>query len=215
MFLKSKHPAEKNNLKNNLENNLKNDFPPLVLPGAHVHLRPPRPDDFYEWVTLRTKNKTYLTPYEPAWDDNYETPIFFAQRIRRQLRDWNADRAYSFLIFKNDTGAMIGGMNVNEVSRGAAQYASLGYWIDESHQGLGYMAETMRLIVGFCFERLHLNRVNAACLAHNLRSHNVLLRAGFVKEGFAESYIEINGSHQDHVLFGLTRTRWDDHNRKF
>ena len=203
-----KRQPKKSNLKNNSENDLKNDFPPLVLTGFRIHLRPPRPEDFHEWVTLRTRNRAYLTPFEPCWDENYQTPIYFVQRIRRQLREWNADRGYSFLIFKNDSGAMIGGMNVNHVCRGAAQYASLGYWIDESHQGQGLMTETIRLIVDFCFEKIHLTRVNAACLVHNTPSHRALMRAGFLQEGLARDYIEINGRLQDHILFGLPRALW-------
>jgi ribosomal-protein-alanine N-acetyltransferase len=71
------------------------------------------------------------------------------------------------------------------------------------------MTESLRLINDFCFERVKLNRIHAACLVHNTRSHNTLLRAGFVKEGFAARYIEINGQYQDHILFGLTRACWD------
>ena len=103
---------------------------------------------------------------------------------------------------------MIGGMNVNNICRGAAQYATLGYWISEDHQGQGYMSEALRLTLQFCFERLKLHRVNAACLPNNARSENLLRRAGFKHEGFAEKYISINGAWRDHVLYGLNVENW-------
>jgi metal-dependent amidase/aminoacylase/carboxypeptidase family protein len=38
---------------------------------------------------------------------------------------------------------------------------------------------------------------------------DVLEKNGFAEEGFAESYLQINGKWEDHVLFGLTRERYD------
>ena len=46
----------------------------------------------------------------------------------------------------------------------------------------------------------------AACLQHNLASMRVLERVGFSREGFARSYLRINGRWQDHVLFALIET---------
>jgi ribosomal-protein-alanine N-acetyltransferase len=37
----------------------------------------------------------------------------------------------------------------------------------------------------------------------------VLEKNGFVEEGFAERYLQIDGRWEDHVLMGLTRERWD------
>jgi hypothetical protein len=34
-------------------------------------------------------------------------------------------------------------------------------------------------------------------------------RTVFVEEGFAENYLQIDGRWADHVLFGLTRERYD------
>ena len=37
----------------------------------------------------------------------------------------------------------------------------------------------------------------------------MLEKNGFVEEGFAEKYLQINGRWEDHVLFGLTRERYE------
>ena len=35
--------------------------------------------------------------------------------------------------------------------------------------GKGYMAAAVRAVIGFAFDTLHLNRIEAACLPHNQR----------------------------------------------
>ncbi len=101
-------------------------------------------------------------------------------------------------------------MNINNICRGSARHASLGYWIAQKYQSQGYMSEAMRLSIKFCFETLHLHRINASCLLHNERSKNLILRAGFAEEGMAKKYLKIDGKWQDHLLFGLTVEDWEE-----
>jgi ribosomal-protein-alanine N-acetyltransferase len=173
-----------------------------ILVGRDVILRPAIEGDRHEWLLLRAKNKDYLQPYEPAWPHDALTPEFYERRLARTIRDWQEDRSYSFLIFHKDTGDMIGGININNVIRGAAQFASIGYWIDEEMQGHGYMFQAAKEVVSFCFDTISLSRINAACMPHNIKSKNLLLKLGFTEEGFANNYLQINGKREDHILFG-------------
>jgi ribosomal-protein-alanine N-acetyltransferase len=58
-------------------------------------------------------------------------------------------------------------------------------------------------VTRFCFGRLGLHRVEAACLPTNEASRAVLTKAGFQQEGLARAYLRINGAWRDHLLFGL------------
>lgn len=187
-------------------------MPDTRLQGERVFMCPPSIDHQDEWVTLRQKNKTHLKPFEPLWPADTASVDYYQRRLARQTREWVLDRAQSFLIFKNDGNQIIGGMNINNICRGAAQYASLGYWIDQDHEGQGYMAGALDITLGHCFGELKLHRVHASCLPHNERSKRSLLRAGFEEEGFAKNYLEINGSWQDHILFGLTIEKFNSQN---
>ena len=183
-------------------------MPMVLLDGVRVFLRPPSLEDFQSWVFIRRRNKAYLEPFEPRWSAQWYARDFFERRLARQARSWHVGQAQSFLIFKKDH-TLIGGMNVNNICRGAAQYASLGYWIDEDHQGQGYMSEALALTVAHCFGNLNLNRIHGACLVHNERSRNLLVRAGFTKEGLARKYLQIDCLWQDHILYGLTQEDWE------
>jgi ribosomal-protein-alanine N-acetyltransferase len=46
-------------------------------------------------------------------------------------------------------------------------------------------------------------------LPHNQASRRVLEKNGFHEEGYAEHYLQIDGKWADHVLFALTRERWE------
>ena len=185
-------------------------LPKIVLSGPRVYICPPQPEHCMQWINVRKRNQVHLASLEPAWPKDALNPSFFKKRLKRQIQQWKADDAYPFLILKNSDEAdtLIGGVNINHVCRGAAQYASLGYWLDRDHQGQGLMSEAMKLILRFSFETLHLHRMNAAVLPDNTKSISLLERNGFKQEGFAEKYIRINGEWQDHILFGLPYERW-------
>ncbi len=185
------------------------ELPDVSLDGSRVHLRPPRLEDWPYWVEVRLRNHKHLKPFEPTWPKSCLSEDFFKRRLLRQFYEWESDRGRFFLIFKEGEESLIGGININNIFRGAAQYASLGYWIDERYEGQGYMGEALRLSIQYCFEEIGLERLNAACLDHNKRSRKLLLRAGFEEEGRAKKYMQIDGRRQDHVLYGLAAEDWE------
>ena len=54
------------------------------------------------------------------------------------------------------------------------------------------------------FEELALHRVQAAVIPRNAGSIRVLEKAGLRCEGFAERYLLIDGTWEDHILFAVT-----------
>jgi len=185
-----------------------NLFPDIMLQSERIFMRPPMLEDWQEWASVRAHNKDRIQPFEPQWSQQFQSEDLFERRIHRQAHEWELGRANAFLIFKNRDQSLIGGVNINNICRGAAHFAAIGYWVDKEHEGQGYMSEALGLTLEYCFEMLQLHRVNASCLPHNTRSKNTLLKAGFKEEGFAEKYLEIDGKWQDHILFGLPIENW-------
>ena len=181
-----------------------------VLKGFRIYLRPPQLSDYQQWFNVRQRNADYLQPWEPTWPEGCLDQEFFKRRFRRQMQDWQYDRAYSFLIFSAQDDVLLGGVILNHVVRGVTQQATLGYWIDEDMQGQGLMAEALRLAMRYGFQDLSIHRFNAACLPDNERSARLLLKLGFTEEGLARNYIRINGDWHDHRLFGYCVEDWND-----
>jgi ribosomal-protein-alanine N-acetyltransferase len=175
------------------------------LEGRRVFLRPPRDADWRAWAELRGASREFLMPWEPVWPADALGRAAFRRRVRMVGMEWRDDLGYSWLMFRRGDGALLGGITLSNVRRGVAQSGSLGYWIGEPHAHRGYMTEALQVLLPYVFDRIGLHRIEAACLPHNTASRGLLTKLGFAEEGYARQYLRINGSWQDHVLYGLLK----------
>ncbi|MDA9558864.1 GNAT family N-acetyltransferase [Alphaproteobacteria bacterium] len=178
-------------------------FSKKKLSGERIFLRPPKRRDALKWQKLRMASKSFLVPWEPAWDASSCSRRAFIRYFKNSNYLANMDRAYSFLIFNIEDKSLLGGVNVGNVRRGVSQSASLGYWIGKQYSKKGYMKEALDILIPSLFLDLQLNRIEAATLENNLASKNLLNKIGFKKEGKLRKYLKINGEWQDHVLYSL------------
>jgi ribosomal-protein-alanine N-acetyltransferase len=183
-----------------------NPSPATWLQGPRVSLRMGESGDWRAWRQLRETSRAFLEPWEPIWPPNALTYLYFCRLMRRQWRDWRQGKAYNFLVFlrmgSGSSGVLAGGITLHDVQRGVAQKATLGYWIGEKFARQGLMTEAASLVCAFALEILKLHRIEANCLPHNEPSMHLLRHLGFTEEGYAKSYLCINGVWQDHVLWG-------------
>ena len=184
----------------------------LLLEGDGVRLRPPRMTDFPAWSQLRAQSAEFLRPWEPAWPEDDLTRQAFRRRLSVYARDLELGQGFPFLVFREEDNRLVGGLTLSNIRRGIAQTATLGYWIGLPYTRQGHTLAAVRTACRFCFGRLGLHRVEAACLPSNEASRNLLLKAGFSLEGKARAYLKINGAWRDHLLFGLLEegARWED-----
>lgn len=178
------------------------DIGPSVR-GKVVHLRTPQMGDYAAWAELRALSRDFLTPWEPAWASSELTRAAYRRRMRHYAKDLREDLGYAFFVFRAADEALIGGLTLSNVRRGVTQACALGYWVGVPYARRGYMTEAVRGVVPFVFDTLHLHRLEAACLPHNVASKQLLERVGFKYEGLARRYLRINGVWQDHLLYGL------------
>lgn len=185
--------------------------PTPVLMGPRLTLRPPRAGDHEEWRHLRRESRDFLKPYEPRWTESDLSRHVFIARLRRGQEEARKGTDHAFFLFLREDGreALVGGLTLSNIRRRAAQYATLGYWMGRDYAGRGLMTEAVGTILPFAFETLGLHRIHAAFLPGNVASRRVLEKNGFKEEGYAENYLQIDGRWCDHVLFGLTRERYD------
>jgi len=179
-----------------------------TLAGDRVYLRPPRGADYEHWADVRSRSRAFLAPWEPTWPDDALTRAAYRRRLAAYGVDWRKDAGYNFFVFGRGDDALLGGIGLANVRRGVVQSASLGYWMGVAHAGQGYMTEGLGAVLAFSYQRLHLHRLEAACLPSNMASRRLLAKCGFREEGYARKYLCINGIWQDHVLFGQLAEEW-------
>jgi ribosomal-protein-alanine N-acetyltransferase len=185
-------------------------LPLIALKGSRVLLRLPQMGDYEPWYNLRRASRDFLKPFEPRWTEADLGRRVFATRVKRAREEAEEGSDYSFFIFLADgSDTLVGGVTLSNIRRRAAQFVNLGYWMGQSYAGRGLMSESVGVCLPFVFDTLELHRIHAAFLPGNMASRRVLEKNGFVEEGFAKGYLQINGRWEDHVLFGLTQERYE------
>ena len=106
------------------------------------------------------------------------------------------------IILKED-GRLIGSVGIiPDPKRENPQARMLGYWLDESHWGKGYMTEAVQSVLDYGFNTLQLNLITANCYPHNERSPQVLKRHGFIYEGtLHQAELTYDGHLYDHQCY--------------
>jgi ribosomal-protein-alanine N-acetyltransferase len=177
----------------------------IEIEGGKVRLRTPRLEDFDEWRALREQSRDFLVPWEPAWHPDELTRLSYRLRLRHQQKLMADDAGYAFFIFATSPEILLGGITLSNIRRGVAQTGTLGYWIGETFARHGHMTCAVNALRAHAFSELSLRRLEAACLPSNEASIRLLERTGFEREGFAKSYLKINGRWEDHILWGCRR----------
>lgn len=175
----------------------------LRVEGEGISLRPPRANDYAEWRELRAVSRAFLQPWEPTWPADDLGRGAYRRRLIAYARDREAGASYPFFVFRQEDGALTGGITLSNVRRGVAQMGSVGYWCGKPFARHGHTLAAVRALSDFAFRSLGLHRLEAACIPENVPSRRLLTQAGFDEEGFAKAYLKINGAWRDHVLFGL------------
>lgn len=175
---------------------------PLYHDSISIYLSPLELKDTAPLLQLRLRNRVKHATFEPSREEEFYTHEYQQQFISQRKEDALQDKAYMFGIFLIDD-QLIGQITLSNVARGVAQYADVGYWMDDQMQSKGYTTAALQLIVRYAFHTLGLHRVQAAILLHNVASRQVLEKSDFKAEGVARKFLKINGQWQDHQTYAI------------
>ncbi|WP_230412150.1 ribosomal protein S5-alanine N-acetyltransferase [Undibacterium hunanense] len=175
-----------------------------AIATARLQLRVLLPEQAILLQQYLLNNREHLAPWEPARDTAFFSLEKCEERLLASTRLMEAGLAVHFAVCQDQE--MIGICNFSNIVRGAFQACHLGYAIGEKQQGQGYMFEAVQAGIRHMFDAHNLHRVMANYVPENQRSAALLTRLGFEKEGYARSYLKINGVWRDHVLTALVNT---------
>lgn len=165
-----------------------------------VELRTPGYADRAEFLAAMRASQDLHRPwaYPPTTPQAYD---LLMQRV--------TDPRYEPLLACRITdGAIVGFFNLGEIVHGYVQSAFLGYNAVAAHAGQGYMSEALQLVLARAFGEMGLHRVEANIQPGNHRSIDLVRRAGFVREGFSERYLQVGGEWRDHERWAIRAEQW-------
>lgn len=170
---------------------------------ARVELRTPTWADQDEFLAAMRASRRFHHP----WMTAPTTPQAYEILMGRV-----SDPRYEpMLLRRREDDAIVGFLNLGEIVRGYFQSAFLGYAAVAEHAGHGYMSEGLQLVLARAFEDLGLHRLEANIQPGNLPSINLVRRAGFVREGFSERYLQVAGQWRDHERWAIRAEQWRAH----
>ena len=159
-----------------------------------------QPSDAILMQAYYVENWRFLKPWEPTRGDEYYSLSGWQYILGRYNETFNQGRNLNLAVLTPQKNQVIAVCNFGHIVHGPMKACNLGYSIAEKYQGQGYMYEALSTLIPIILDKYNLHRINANHLPHNDRSAALLKRLGFEKEGYARSYLKIDGKWQDHVL---------------
>ncbi|KAA1428533.1 GNAT family N-acetyltransferase [Nocardioides antri] len=168
-----------------------------------VTLRPIRRSDARHWREARRRNAVWLSPWDATVPPGGDArPTTFGALVRRLTRAARRGTTYPFVIEVD--GRFAGQVSINNIVRGSAQFASIGYWIDEQFAGRGVMPRAVAMAVDHCFFTAKLHRLEVCIRPENTNSLRVVEKLGIREIGYAPRFLHIDGAWRDHRIFAIT-----------
>lgn len=137
------------------------------------------------------------------WDAHADISV-----TRAILAQWEAayadPRTYHWAIVLKETGEPIGTISLMHFDE-QNQKAAAGYCIGRRWWGMGIMTEALRAVLGFAFETVGLNRVEANHDVQNPASGDVMRKAGMQYEGHFRQWKFHKGKFCDYEFYGILR----------
>jgi ribosomal-protein-serine acetyltransferase len=159
--------------------------------------------DADELYRLIEANREYLARWLP-WAEalTLEGSIEFIRTVRRQ--EASNDGFQAALVSEGSIAGMVGFHGVNW-PHGST---TIGYWLDEGHQGHGLMTRAVRALVDHAFGVWDLHRVEIQAAADNHRSRAIPERLGFREEGVRREAERVGDRYHDLVVYAIIAPEW-------
>jgi len=109
-----------------------------------------------------------------------------------------------FAVIDTDAQRLLGSISLMRFSWENAR-GEVGYWLARAARGHGHATRAVRLVCGWGFAALRLERIDLMAATGNPASQRVAERAGFTREAVLRSYMRGTFERQDMVMFGLLR----------
>lgn len=176
---------------------------PVVLESGELRLRPINLKDREVWRRTRQANAAWLGRWDATAPSRSQAqPRSFSSMVRQMRAEARAGRQLPFVM--EYQGLFVGQVTVSNIVRGSAQFASIGYWIDETYAGRGLTPRAVAMVIDHCFSTAGLHRIEVAIRPENSNSLRVVEKLGLREIGYAPRYLHIDGEWRDHRLYAVT-----------
>jgi RimJ/RimL family protein N-acetyltransferase len=171
-----------------------------ILEGENVRLRPVEERDlprFVEWLAdPEVRHWLAAVDAPPTLEDEYDW--YESVRLNPDAVTWAMETL---------DGHLLGTITLRLTE--SARRAELGIAVqDKTAWGRGYGTDATRLVLGYAFEELELNRVDLTTDTDNARAIRSYEKSGFVREGALRHFRVREGKPVDALIMSVLREEW-------
>ena len=177
-------------------------FVRLVEPGIELRLFAMKDAD--ELLEVINQNRAYLREWLP-WVDFSHSTDDLRHFIQRVIKQFEANQGPQTILRVD--GRIAGSVGCHPIDW-PNRHCSVGYWMDERHQGRGIMTRACSSMLDYLFDELGLHRVTIQCATGNHRSCAIPRRLGFMREGIVRQSEWVNDRWLDLVIWGMLEQDW-------
>jgi diamine N-acetyltransferase len=154
----------------------------MFIKGIKIGLRAVEPDDavkLYQW-----ENDVAIWPVSATIEPFSK---FTIQQFADGPHDIYTQRQLRLMIVEIESSVVIGAADLYDFDPHHLR-SGIGIFIATSHRGRGLAAETINLLLKYCFQILLLNQVYALVDAKNTDSLTLFTKCGFEKSGLQKQW---------------------------
>ena len=106
------------------------------------------------------------------------------------------------IVVDAETETLLGSVGLHNLDPESGR-CSAGYWVAAPARGRGIAARALRLLCGFAFGELGVQRVELWIEPANAPSLRVAEAVGFHREGLLRSFMHVGGERRDMLMYSL------------
>lgn len=133
------------------------------------------------------------------------------EETRRIVKSWMEDNQekssskYTLAIEHRLNGTFLGLIGLN-LGHPKYRRGEVWYKLHPAHWNNGYATESLKAIIRFGFDVLHLHRIEAGCAVGNIPSLRVLEKVGMVREGRRRKILPLKSGWSDNFEYSILET---------
>lgn len=154
-------------------------------------------EDIYEF---ELENREYFESVLPPRPEGYFEIERFEEIMKELIEEQLSGKCYMHII-RDDSGKIVGRVNLHSIEGEHVRKAELGYRIGKEYQGKGYASKAVKQVIEQGFTKYGLTKIEAGTSTENIGSQIVLLKNGFTLVGSEKKVMKINDKWVDGLLY--------------
>lgn len=168
-------------------------------------LHPRHVDEIFE---IATRDREHLNQWL-TWVGRMQGKEFISNFVRGARERFEAGQECGFVIIYKEK--VVGRIGISKIDLQNLS-GEIGYWLDSTMQGKGFVFKACRKLTEIVFDQLKLNRIEIRCAVGNIRSQQIPAKLGYQLEGIIREGELLHGSFTDLKLYSMLKADWESIN---